>query len=155
MGFSFDITEQRLAEQRLRDSEARLETELRHTSLLRDLAARLVTEESGQAIYDDVLDTAIAIMSADAGTVQVYDSETNSLVLFVSRGIPGGIADHFHQVDASSSTACGLALRTGQRTFVDFEQSPDDEACRLHVEAGFSSAMAAPLLSRDGSRLAC
>ncbi len=132
-------------------NEVRLATELRHTTLLRDLAARLVTEESGSAIYAEILSAAVAIMESDAGTVQVYDPKTRSLVLLVTQGIPKRMTDHFYRVDAGSNTACGIALKTGQRTFVDFDKSETDEACRMHVEAGYCSAQATPLLSREGA----
>jgi len=56
----------------LRESEAHLESELRHTAALRDLTSRLVTEESEPAIYDEILSNAVAITNADAGSVQVY-----------------------------------------------------------------------------------
>ncbi|CAO3435407.1 PAS domain S-box protein [Azospirillum doebereinerae] len=146
-----DITERKAAEAALRRSEAHLEAELRHTTLLRDLAARLVTEESARAIYEEILSTALAIMESDAGTVQVYDPETASLVLLVAKGFPRDMLSRFHRVDAASNTACGNALRAGRRTFVDFDKDPLDEVGRVHVEADVRSAQATPLLSRDGS----
>lgn len=138
------------AEAALRESEAHLETELKHTTLLRELAARLVTEESSSAIYEDILSTAIAITGSDAGTVHVHDPETSSLELLVAQGMPPHVTEHFRRVDASSSTAFGLALRTGRRTFVDFDKDAADEACKIHVNAGYRCAQATPLLARDG-----
>ncbi len=132
-------------------NEARLEVELRQTTMLRDLAARLVMEEGGSEIHGEILSAAMAITESDGGTVQVYDPKTRSLVLLVTKGMPREMTDHFHRVDAGGSTACGIALKTGQRTFVDFDENETDEACRMHVEAGYRSAQATPLLSRDGS----
>lgn len=146
-----DITDRKATEAALRRSEAHLEAELGRTALLRDLAARMVTEENVSTIYAQILSTAVAITAADAGTVQVYDPETRSLALLVSQGLESGMTDYFHRVDADSKTACGIGLRTGKRTFVYFDKEQSDEACRIHVEAGFRSAQATPLLSRDGS----
>ncbi|WP_293902886.1 PAS domain-containing protein, partial [Phenylobacterium sp.] len=146
-----DVTEQYRAEAALRESESHLANELRHTTVLRDLAARLVTEESGSAIHGEILSAAMAITKSDGGTVQVYDPKTRSLVLLVTQGMPREMTDSFHRVDAASTTACGIALMTGQRAFVDFDQNETDEACRMHVEAGYRSAQATPLLSRDRS----
>ncbi|MFD1109043.1 PAS domain S-box protein [Pseudoroseomonas ludipueritiae] len=146
-----DITDRKAAEAALRRSEAHLEAELGRAALLRDLAARMVTEESVPAIYEQILSTAVAITEADAGTVQVFDPETRSLLLLVSQGLEAGMTNHFRRIDASSNTACGIGLRTGQRTFVDFDKDEADEACRMHVEAGLRSAQATPLLSRDRS----
>jgi PAS domain S-box-containing protein len=139
------------AETALRESEAHLATELKHTELLRELALQVVAEKSFSTIYSDILSTAVAITGADAGTVQVYEPETKSLVLLVTQGIASRMSEHFHRVDASSTTACGIALRTGERSFLDFDDDETDEACILHVEAGLRSAQATPLLSRNGS----
>ncbi|HET7369721.1 MAG TPA: ATP-binding protein [Gammaproteobacteria bacterium] len=140
-------------EEERKASEARLKAQLRYTTSLREIATRLVTEESLPAIYDDILSTAVAIMESDAGTVQVYDPRTDSLALLVAQGIPPDMADYFQRVDAASNTACGIALRTGQPSFVDFDKNEIDEACRMHVEAGYRSGQATPLLARDGSRI--
>jgi len=137
-------------ESALRESEAELAAELSDATLLRDLGLKLVTEESLTAIYEEILSAALKITGADAGTVQIYDNATKSLVLLVTHGFPRKMTDHFHHVDAHSHTACGIALRTGERTFVDFDDDVADEACRMHVEAGYRSAQATPLLSRSG-----
>ena len=141
------------AQNALRHSEAELSAELSDATLLRDLALKLVTEESLPAIYEEILGAAIAITNAAAGTVQIYDPATKDLVLLVSRGFPKKMTDHFSRVDASRRTACGVALKTGQRTFVDFDQGAMDEACSMHVEAGYLSAQATPLVSRAGEAL--
>ena len=150
---TWEAAERARSEMALRDSEAEVAAELHFATLLRKLAERLVTEDSLPAIYDEILSAAIAITSSDAGTVQVYDPDTKSLVLLVTKGFPRKMTDHFHRVDAHSSTACGVALRTGVRTFVDFDDDTDDKACLMHVEAGYRSAQASPLLSRSGEPL--
>src|SRR5262245_32926940 len=91
--------------------------DLRSMTLLRDLSAHLVTEENVQRVYDEILTAAISITKSDAGTVQVYDPETKTLVLLVTRNFERRMTDHFHRVDANSKTACGIALKTGVRTF--------------------------------------
>jgi PAS domain S-box-containing protein len=145
-----DITERKGVEAALRKSEAHLATELKRTTLLRDLAAQTVNELSDPAICDQVLSTAIALTDADAGTVQTYDPKTSTLTLHVMKGIPPAMADHFQRVDAASTTACGIALRTGQRTFVDYDKN-DDRASAVHVAAGYRSTQATLLFGRDGS----
>jgi len=71
--------------------------------------------------------------------------------LLVTRGIPREMTEHFHTVDAASNTACGIALRTGARSFLDFDQNQNDGSCMMHVAANLRSAQATTLLSRDGS----
>ena len=136
----------------LRESEERLAAELRGTELLRGLAERLVPEESSRTFHEEILSAAMAITRSDAGTIQLYDPATHALVLLVTRGFPRAVTDHFRRVDADSRTACGIALRTNVRTYIDFDDETD-EACRMHVEAGYRSAQATPLLSREGEPL--
>lgn len=148
-----DITQRRRDADALRQSKAGLEAELRRTSLLHGLATRSITQDNLPAVYAEVLSTAVAIMESDAGTIQIYEPQTRTLALLVTQGIPAGMAEHLHRIDEGSSTACGIALRTGARTFVDFDRAPLDDACRMHVDAGLRSAQATPLLSRDGSTI--
>ncbi|GJE42370.1 PAS domain-containing sensor histidine kinase [Methylobacterium soli] len=137
----------------LRASEETLAADLTTANLLRDLADRLVTEENVETIYEEILSAAIAVMQAHAGTVQVYNPETKSLVLLVARNFERAMTDHFHRVDAGSRTACGIALRTSKRTFIDFGDDDTEEASVLHAEAGYGSAQATPLVSRTGTPL--
>lgn len=146
-----DITQRRRDADALRHSKAGLETELRRTTLLHGVATRSITQDNLPAVYAEVLSTAAAIMESDAGTIHIHEPQARTLVLLVTQGIPAGLAEHLHRIDAGSSTACGIALRTGARTFVDFDCAPVDDACRMHVDAGLRSAQATPLLSRDGS----
>ena len=137
----------------LRASEQALAADLAGTSLLRDLAERLVTEEDLATIREEILSAAMTITRSDAGTIQIYEPETRSLFLLVTRGFGREMIDRFRRVDADSDTACGGALREGRRTFIDFDGNDTDEACRMHVEAGYRSAQATPLLSRAGAPL--
>ncbi len=141
------------SEAALRDSKATLAAELVNAELLRGLAERLVTEESARTIYDEIMSAAVAVARSDAGTIQLYDPETRSLRLLTTWNFSRTIADRFQNVDASSRTACGLALRTGQRAFVDFADETADTGCALLVDAGFQSALAIPLVSRTGKQL--
>lgn len=152
-GVSFDVTDQRQAEERLRESERLLAADLVDAQRLRSLAERLVSEESFEAIYDEVLSTTVAITHADAGTIQIYDPATKALKLIASLNFSRTVNDHFHLVDTGSRTACGLALRTGERAFVDFPDEVADLGCQLLVDEGIQSAVAQPLVSRSGTPL--
>ena len=142
-GAATDIHDRKLGEQALA-------TELANTTLLSELGARLVTEENRTSLYEAILSAAITITQADGGTVQVYDPATKELVLLVTRHFERRITDYFHRVGADSQTACGIALKTGQRTFVDFDDNQTDIACQMHVDAGYLSAQSTPLVSRKG-----
>ncbi|WP_143467699.1 GAF domain-containing protein [Leptolyngbya ohadii] len=141
-----DITERKQV-------EATIAADLRDTQLLRDLSAKLATEESIQALYQEIMAAAIVLTHADAGTVQILDEATQELVLLETQGISQKTVEHFHRINASSNTPCGIALRSGVRSFVDFDV-PDSEdpdgSMRFHVEGGLLSAQSTPLISRSG-----
>ncbi|EQB07978.1 PAS domain-containing protein [Novosphingobium lindaniclasticum] len=143
IGVMEDITERKRSEQALND-------ELRDTLILQQLGARLVTEDNVQTIYEEVLSAAIAIMRAKAGSVQMLDSETEELVILAAQGFSRRTQDRFHRVSASSSTSCGLAMRTGSRAWCHFDPASSDPSVRLHVEDGVLSAQSMPLVSRSG-----
>ncbi|MBW4444298.1 MAG: response regulator [Plectolyngbya sp. WJT66-NPBG17] len=61
--------------------------------------------------------------------------------------------EYFYRVNASSNTSCAIALRTGTRSFVDFDVPESEDpsgSMRLHVEAGYLSAQSTPLTTRAG-----
>lgn len=141
-----DITERKRA-------EATVAEEFRHTKILQDLGARLITEENIQTIYDEILRAAVEITRADAGTVQRLDDDTQELVFLAARNITRGMIEFFFRVDAGSNTPCGMALKSGQRSFVDFDQpgiADEGGSMRRHVQDGLLSAQSTPLISRAG-----
>jgi len=138
------------AEASLRESEAELAAELKDATLLRDLAARLVTEESLPAIYEEILTAAIEISGSNGGTVQTYDEETKQLVVLATRGFSQATTEYFHRTDASARTSCGLALQRGERCHFDFDPDSDERSDILHAQDGALSAQSTPLLSRTG-----
>jgi PAS domain S-box-containing protein len=147
--FIIDVSERKGA-------EAAVAADLRDTQLLRDLSARLLGESDVQVLYDEIVTTAIALMQADAGSFQVLDTATQELLLLATQGLSQVIAGHFDcfdRIDASFNTSCGIALATGERSFVDFDvpESEDPNGYRrIHVEAGLLSAQSTPLISRSG-----
>ncbi|MBW4470722.1 MAG: response regulator [Stenomitos rutilans HA7619-LM2] len=100
------------------------------------------------------MSTAIAITRADAGMVQIFDEATQDLVLLATQGFETTMTEHFYRVNASSLTPCGLALKHGDRTFVDFdvpESEDPDGSLRLHLKSGYFSAQSTPLITRSGN----
>jgi PAS domain S-box-containing protein len=134
-------------------AEAQLAADLKDTQLLCDLGARLVTEGNSRIVCQEILSAAIALSHADAGTVQILDHATQTLVLSASQGFDQAMTTHFYGVDASSRTSCGQALASGERTIIDFdvpEAEDPDGSLRLYVAAGYRSGQSTPLVSRSG-----
>ena len=137
-------------------AEAAIKRELKDTRQLRDVAASLIGADGGSALYNEILNAAIEIADADAGTIQLLDPATHSLSFLASRGFSPEIIEHYACVDASSGSPCGVALATGKRSFVVFDdpEAPDpDGSNRLHLEAGMRCAQSTPLISRSGRPL--
>jgi PAS domain S-box-containing protein len=146
---SYDITERRQA-------EAAVAADLEDTQRLRELGARLVTEDDIQTLYQEIVTAAIALTRADAGSVQILDEATQELVMLANQGAGQKLTEHFYRVNVGSNTPCGLALTTGTRTFIDFDvpQSEDPHgSMRMHVEEGYLSAQSTPLISRSGKAI--
>jgi PAS domain-containing protein len=143
----------RHAGEALRESRVQLEAEVSAMRHLHDLCARLIGEGDIQVLYQEIVAAAIALTDADAGTVQILDEETQELVLMATEGFERNMTEHFHRVNASSHTSCGIGLATGRRTFIDFnvpESEDPDGSLRMHVEAGYFSAQSTPLIARSG-----
>jgi PAS domain S-box-containing protein len=134
-------------------AEAIVAADLQDAQRLRELGARLVVEGDIQTLYQEILSTAIAVTKADAGTVQILDEATQDLVLLATQGFEQTMIEYFYRVNASSNTSCAIALRTGTRSFVDFDVPESEDpsgSMRLHVEAGYLSAQSTPLTTRAG-----
>lgn len=141
-----DVTERRRAEETV-------ELDLKDTQTLQELSTRLVSEENVQTIYDEILAAAIALMRADAGTVQILDADSEQLVLLAHKNFEPKLTKRFERVGAGGKTACGIALKTGERTFVDFDgdnATDADGALRIHSQAGYLAAQSTPLIARSG-----
>ena len=147
------------AEERKRAEHA-VAADLRATRLLHELAMRLSVEGDLQALSEQVLETAMALLHADAGTVQLLEDATQRLVLSATKGVAPEMAAHGHRLDARANTFWGIALAQGERLFLDFA-APESEdrngAYRIHREAGLVSGQMTPLLAplRQADRHDC
>jgi len=134
-------------------AEAIVAADLQDTKRLRELGARLVTEGDIQTLYQEIMAAAIALTQADAGTVQSLDAATQDLVLLTTQGFERTMTDCFCRMNASANTPCGIALKTGKRSFVDFdapESEDPDGSRRILVEAGYLCGQSTPLITRAG-----
>lgn len=142
----FDITQRKQAEEAA-------QLDLSETRMLRNLGMRMISEDNVQVLYDEILDAAISIMEADAGTVQLFDQNKQELLLLTTRGFDRKMTEYFSRVDARSGTTCGIALLTGERAFVNFDAPgmiDKDGTLKMHREAGYVSAQSTPLITRSG-----
>jgi signal transduction histidine kinase len=135
---------------------ATIQRELNDTRLLRDVAARSIGTDDLPTVYEAILDAAIAITQADAGTIQLLDPASRSLSFLATRGFQSDILTHFASVDAACGSSCGVALARGERSLLMFDEDgvhDPDGAFKWHLDAGIRCAQSTPLLSRTGQPL--
>jgi two-component system, chemotaxis family, CheB/CheR fusion protein len=145
----FDIT-------RRKQAEDAVLIDLQETRLLRDIGLRFNIEGNIQVLYDEIMEAAISIMQADAGTMQMLDPHKRELVLIAQRGFDQTMTEKFARVDARSGTTCGIALLTGERAFVNFAAPGNldtDGSFKAHLDAGYITAQSTPLIARSGKAI--
>jgi PAS domain S-box-containing protein len=145
------------AEDALRASEARLATELGDTRVLQDFSAELIQQDGVDALYEKLVDAAMAIARADFASLQMLraGADGNELLLLRSRGFDAEATAFFRSVDEFSATSCGHALRLRNRYVVpDVEQhdySEHPELLATYRRLGIRAIQTTPLVSRGGN----
>ncbi|MBX3301823.1 MAG: response regulator [Nitrospira sp.] len=138
------------------EARAQLAAELNDTKLLQNISATFIAEESN-ALYDKILDAAVAIMRSEYASIQRFHPDRGTggeLQLLGFRGFNAGAAKFWEWVGANSESACGAVLRGGTRVVVsdvercDFMAGTADQ--RIYLETGVHAVQTTPLLSRAG-----
>ena len=149
-----DVTGLKHAEEKLRESRAELARELEDTKKLQKISGLLIEGENADGLYAQILDTAMAIMRADFGSIQMLDPERGGLTLFAWRNFHPKAAAFWQKISIEAGTACGSALRHGERVIVpdvravDFLR--DSESSRYFSLSGIVAVQSTPLTTREG-----
>jgi PAS domain S-box-containing protein len=139
--------------QRRPDECARANKSLR----LQEISTLLIQEGNLAALYGRILDAAIALLSADMGSMQTFHPEQGELRLLAWRGFHSESAAFWERVHLDSASTCGVALSEGRRVMV-----PDTEACDFMAGTGdldayrrsdIRAVQSTPLVSRSGRLL--
>jgi two-component sensor histidine kinase len=101
------------------------------------------------------LHAAIGLLDADKGNVQLLDPSRGILFIAAHQGFEQPFLDCFKEVSAADDSACGRALRYGERVVIedveaDAEYAPFRAIAR---DAGYRSVQSTPLIGRDGKPL--
>jgi PAS domain S-box-containing protein len=154
VGSTRDVTEHKLVEAALQETERRLESQLSDAERLQRISTELVGEQSPGALYGQILDAARVIMRSDAASIQVLDPDQDELTLLAWNNFDPDSAAYWARVKAGATSSCGKALATGNRVVV-----PDVEACDFmagtrdldhYRRLNLRSTQSTPLLSRNG-----
>ncbi|HJT20337.1 MAG TPA: GAF domain-containing protein, partial [Nitrospira sp.] len=146
--------ERKRAERKLQDSEMELAAELTDTQLLQAVGAEMLNERNAQALYDLIVDAALAIMQSEFASMQVFYPERGELLLLSHRGFSPESAAAWKWVRPDTGCACGEALRIGRRTIAeDIETSGftvKTETLHHYRTMGIRAVQSTPLVSRTG-----
>jgi PAS domain S-box-containing protein len=118
---------------------------------LHELSTRLAATSDLPSILYEVLDAIMELQGANFGDVQLYDDATGTLKIVAHRGVSQEFLDYFETVDASDTSACGLALRSGARIIIeDVNTHADSEPHRgIAASTGYRSVQSTPLFERN------
>jgi GAF domain-containing protein len=148
-------------EEARRASEQDLAGELQAAQRLQEISAQLIEQDDIKALYEKILDAAVAIMRSDFASMQMLVPERcdgqGELLLLGHRGFTPESAEAWKWVRTDGNCICGEAMRTNQRVIV-----PDFEDCRfmagtpgleIYRQNGIRSAQSTLLRSRGGNVL--
>jgi GAF domain-containing protein len=132
----------------------RHEIELDDVRRLQEISSLLIGESNIEALYDGIVDAAIALMRSDMGTLQIFDFEPGELRLLAARGFDPAAIEVFQRVNPMTGSSCAAALCARRRVIV-----PDVETCDFIVgtpvykhlrNCNIRAAQSTPLVARDG-----
>ena len=152
-----DITESTRAQRALRESEQRLANQAVRVKTLQTISTRVTPDLSQEPLLAQILDAAMALMAADAASVQLFDPEAQSLRLLTWRNLHADSAAFWRRVTSKAGSTCGRALRDNTRVLV-----ADVESCEYlagtrdlqeYRRSGIAAVQSTPLYSRGGKPL--
>ena len=147
-----DVSAIKGAEEALRQSEARLASELNVLRRLHAMTLSVATASTMPEALDYVLTAAIDLHAADFGAVQLLDPDSHTLRIVAQKGFPPAFLERSAVVDDEGESASARALRT--RHTVQVADIATDAAFAPYraaaADAGFQAVQSAPLIGSDG-----
>jgi PAS domain S-box-containing protein len=150
----YDITERKQGEEALRQSEARLATELGAATRLQQTSTFLIRGGNINALYQEILDANTAIMHSEMASLQMVDESEDALRLLAWRGFQPEFGKVFKLCRSDAKTSCSMARLRGERVIV-----PDVETCDFMIGSSalkslrkmdVRAMLSTPLMSRSG-----
>ncbi|NBD17896.1 MAG: response regulator [Cyanobacteria bacterium] len=119
----------------LETHQEEVETELADAQLLQQIRTQLIQGDNLNAFYEQVLDAAIALMSSDMASLQLFDPQENALHLLTHRMVSTHWHEPHHQPTGRELYFLDLLARQAadlieQRQLLEREQAAREEAER-------------------------
>jgi PAS domain S-box-containing protein len=148
-----DISERHRAEQILRQTQAQLAAHADGLEKLNECTARLWSCHTLQSGLEELLSAVVDLMGAQKGNIQLLDETTTVLRIVAQREFGEDFLEFFGEVTAADASACGRALKTGERIIVeDIEADEEYRGLReIARAAGFRAVVSTPLIGPDGT----
>ena len=138
-----------------RENQRLLSTEADALAKLNQKSSRLWRSRNLKEGLDEILAAVIELLDADKGNIQLVEERDKVLNIVAQRGFQPEFLEFFRAVSADDDSACGRALRTGQRIVIeDVEADPLFAPLRpVARTAGFRAVISTPLFGNDGTPL--
>ena len=134
--------------------ESRLAADLAALTRMHALSTKLLEADGFKSLLQEIMDTAIAIVAADKGTLQLV--EDDSLRIVAHQGHDRPFLDFFSSAENVASV-CGAATKKAARVVVeDVETSPllaGTPSLAVLRNASIRSVQSTPLINRRGKLL--
>jgi PAS domain S-box-containing protein len=121
---------------------------------LHEFGTRVLAITELQPLLEEVLRAAIAVQSADFGTIHLYNPKSQALEIVAQRGFRQDFPDDFSSA-REGEAASGRAISRGERVIIeDILTDADFEQLRpIAASVGFRAVQSTPLFSRNGEPL--
>jgi two-component sensor histidine kinase len=136
----------------LRSSSARVPNALRRIADVATLSRQ--SRDLKSELLPLILDTAIDLVGAAKGDIQLLDQRTGALLIATQRGFDHEFLKFFERVEDHAFSACGTAMKSRQQVIVaDVDTSPvfdGTEALQVLLGAGVRAVVSTPLVTGGG-----
>lgn len=142
------------AEKAVKESEKKLAIELQSAQQLQHISSRLIKESTIDAMCEEILDTAMAIMNSEFSSIQILDTKHDTLRLLAWKNFHPKSAEYWQEVSFKTGTICGAALLHNERIIVpnlyEAEFLKNSESLPYFLLSGITAVQSTPLTARDG-----
>ena len=150
-----DTARSKAGEGELHEAEARLVADADALAKLNDWSNRLWQMRNLEEGLDEMLAAVIELMGSNKGNIQLLDLDRGVLTIVAQSGFEQSFLDFFREVSVEDPSACGRALRFGQRVVIEDIETDESYAPLRSVAraAGYRAVVSTPLVSGEGKPL--